>query len=116
MPGIHFWMQVTGAAVVSLALAGAAASTGQSQTQPQTFVVSMLIAGFEPAMLTVKPGDRVRWVNKDLFPHTATAIDKTFDSHSVAPAGTWTFVAGKAGTHAYACAFHPTMKGTIQVQ
>ena len=112
MPGIRFWMQVPGAAVVSLALAGAAATTGQ----PKTFVVSMQIAGFEPAMLTVKRGDRVEWVNQDLFPHTATSDDKTFDSHSVAPAGTWTFVAGKAGTYTYACTFHPTMKGTIKVQ
>jgi plastocyanin len=116
MPGIRSWMQVCGAAVVSVALAGAAASIGQSQAQAKTFVVSMQIAGFEPATLTVKPGDRIRWVNKDLFPHTATADDKTFDSHSVSPARTWTFVAGKAGTYTYACTFHPTMKGTIKVQ
>jgi plastocyanin len=111
----YLW-KLSRAVVVSLALAGAAASASQGQAQPKTFVVTMQITGFEPQVLTVKPGDRVTWVNKDLFPHTATADDKTFDSHSVAPAGTWTFVARKAGTHTYACVFHPTMKGTIQVQ
>jgi plastocyanin len=76
----------------------------------------MQIVGFDPPVLNVKPGDRVKWVNKDLFPHTATADDKAFDSHSVTPAGTWTFVAGKPGTHTYTCTFHPNMKGTIRVQ
>jgi plastocyanin len=55
-------------------------------------------------------------VNTDLFPHTATADDKAFDSGSVAPSGTWDLVAEKPGTYAYRCAVHPTMKGTITVQ
>jgi plastocyanin len=97
-------------------LAGAAASTGQGKAGPQSYVVSMQIVGFDPPVLTVRSGDRVTWVNKDLFPHSATADDKAFDSHSVAPTGTWTFVAGKSGTHTYICTFHPTMKGTIKVQ
>jgi len=109
-------LRVSSAAVVSLALAGAAASTGRVKTGPQSYRVSMQIVGFDPPVLTVRPGDRVTWVNKDLFPHSATADDKAFDSHSVAPTDTWTFVAGKPGTHTYICTFHPTMKGTIKVQ
>jgi len=109
-------MQVSAAAVVSLTLAGTAASTDQSKTAPKTYVISMQIVGFDPPELTVRPGDRVTWVNKDLFPHTATADDKAFDSKSIAPSGKWTFVAGKRGTHTYICTFHPTMKGTIRVQ
>jgi plastocyanin len=104
------------AAVASLVLAGAAVSSSQVKNGAKTFVVSMQIAGFEPQILTVKSGDRVTWVNKDFFPHTATADDKAFDSHSVPPTGTWTFVAGKPGTYTYTCTFHPTMKGTIKVQ
>jgi plastocyanin len=109
-------LQATAAAVVSLALVGAAASTPQVKTAPQSYVISMQIVGFDPPVLTVRPGDRVTWVNKDLFAHTATADDKAFDSHSVAPTDTWTFVAAKPGTHTYICTFHPTMKGTIKVQ
>ncbi len=116
MPGKRFLRQVFVAAVVSLALAGAAASTAKTKAASRTFVITMQIVGFEPQELTIKPGDRVTWVNKDLFPHTATADDKAFDSHSVAPADTWTFVARKPGTHTYICTFHPTMKGTITVQ
>jgi plastocyanin len=93
-----------------------AASSGKVRAGAKTFVVIMQITGFEPQILTVASGDRVTWVNKDLFPHTATAEDKTFDSHSIAPTDAWTFVAGKPGTYAYICIFHPTMKGTITVQ
>jgi len=110
------WMQVSAAAVVGLTLTGAAASTDQAKAAPKTYVINMQIVGFDPPELNVKPGDRVTWVNKDLFPHTATADDKAFDSQSVAPSGKWTFVAGKPGTHTYTCTFHPTMKGTIKVQ
>lgn len=102
------------AAVFSLALAGAAAFAGKPV--PKEYVITMQITGFEPAALTVKPGDRITWINKDLFPHTATADDKAFDSKSVAPAGTWTYVASKAGAHTYICTFHPTMKATVTVQ
>jgi plastocyanin len=109
-------VKVCAVAVASLGLAGAAASSGQVKAGAKTFVVTMQITGFEPQNLTVASGDRVTWVNQDLFPHTATADDKAFDSHSIAPADTWTFVAGKPGTYTYTCIFHPNMKGTIKVQ
>jgi plastocyanin len=107
-------IRVVATAAAGLSLAGAAALT--DATAPKTYVISMQISGFEPAALTVRPGDRVRWINKDLFPHTATADDKAFDSESVAPAGTWTYVAGTKGPHAYKCTFHPTMKAIITVR
>ncbi len=116
MGAIRSVLQASAAAAVSLALAGTAASSGQAKAAPKEYVITMQIAGFDPQVLRVKPGDRVTWANKDLFPHTATANDKAFDSHSVAPDGKWTFVAGKPGRHTYICTFHPTMNGTIQVQ
>lgn len=82
---------------------------------PQTHTVTMEATAFAPASLTVKRGDRVVWVNHDPFPHTATAA-KVFDSKSIAPGKKWTYVAGKAGTFEYICAFHPTMRGTLKVE
>jgi plastocyanin len=104
------------AAAASLATAGAATSAGPADVEARTFVVTMENVGFEPQIMAVKSGDRVTWVNKDLFPHTATADDKMFDSRSIAPAGIWTFVASKPGVYGYTCVFHPTMKGIIKVQ
>ena len=103
-----------GALICGLLLAATAGSAGQ--TGPGSVVVTIENLRFEPQDLAVKSGDRITWVNKDLFPHTATADAKAFDSHSIAPTGTWTWVAGKPGTYTYTCTFHPTMKGTIRVQ
>jgi plastocyanin len=115
---VRIWIQASGAAVVSLALTGTAASTGERKLKPKSpaHVISMQIVGFDPPELTVKSGERVTWENKDLFPHTATADDKAFDSKSIAPTAKWTWVAGRPGAYTYTCTFHPNMKGTIRVQ
>jgi plastocyanin len=63
----------------------------------------------------VRPGDVVVWINKDPFPHTATA-PKVFDSGSIVADGSWRFTATRAGVHPYICTLHPNMKGTLQVE
>jgi plastocyanin len=71
---------------------------------------------FIPATLTVRRGERVTWINKDIVPHDVTAGDKSFDSGSIAAGATWSTVAGHAGQVAYACSFHPTMTATLVVR
>lgn len=71
---------------------------------------------FNPAALTVHRGERIVWVNKDLFPHTVTSPSLGVDSGSIAPQASWSFVPRKAGTYPYTCTFHPTMKATLTVQ
>ena len=107
----------------TLVLVGALLSLGGSvsvATQPATRAAqhSVVIENmqFNPPQLTVHRGDRIVWVNKDLFPHTVTAVNKTFDSGSIAAGSSWSYVARSSGEFAYGCTFHPTMKGTIKVQ
>ena len=80
-----------------------------------THTVAMDGTRFIPETLTVKRGDRVVWVNKDPFPHTATA-GRTFDSKSIAAGDSWTYVARQSGEFAYVCTLHPGMKGMLLVQ
>jgi plastocyanin len=69
-----------------------------------------------PETLTVKPGDRIVWQNKDVVPHTATAAG-VFDSKSIAPGKSWSVQAPKkAGKYDYVCTFHPGIKATLVVQ
>ncbi len=96
--------------------AAALASTMIGATTPKTHVVTIEGVQFNPQELTVQRGDRVVWVNKDLFPHTATASAKSFDSGNIAPKASWTYVARSPGEYAYSCTFHPTMKGKLIVQ
>jgi plastocyanin len=80
----------------------------------ETHTIVMDGTRFIPETLTVKQGDRVVWVNKDPFPHTATA-EGTFDSRSIAAGESWSYVPRKPGELAYVCTLHPGMNGTLRV-
>ena len=71
---------------------------------------------FEPAVIRVKAGDMIVWENRDIVPHTATAVDGNWDSGDLpeGAAGKVTFI--EAGTYSYSCLYHPGMQGTVIVQ
>jgi plastocyanin len=98
-------------ALLALSLAASAADGPRT-----THSVTIEDMRFKPPVLTVRRGDRIVWVNKDLFPHTVTAATKSFDSGSIAAGATWSYVAASSGDYAYGCSFHPTMKGRLTVQ
>jgi plastocyanin len=102
-----------GAAAAAVALAAGLAAGAQ---RAATHTVIMDAVAFQPAAITVNAGDTVVWTNKDAFPHTATAQDKSFDSGEIAAGKAWKLVAKKKGTFAYVCTYHPTMKGTLIVR
>lgn len=102
------WLALSLGLAVAVAFADAHA--------PRTYTVTIENMQFSPGTLTVQHRDRVVWVNKDLFPHTATANTKAFDSHEIAASGSWTYIAGKAGEYDYGCSLHPTMKGKLIVR
>ena len=67
-----------------------------------------------PAEISVKAGDTIEWINKDIFAHTATARNGDFDV-MMPPKKTVTSVVKKAGTVEYYCRFHPNMKAVLVV-
>lgn len=71
---------------------------------------------FDPATAAVPMGTEVTWTNADPVPHTVTADDGSFDSGPLDQGGTFSMTFNEAGEVAYACAIHPTMKGTVTVQ
>jgi len=74
---------------------------------------------FDPAVLTVKPGTMVTWLNQDGAPH-AIASDTTsavaFSSDPLATGASYAFMFTRPGTYPYHCSIHPSMTGTIIVQ
>jgi len=99
---------------LSVAACGLLVIGGAARAAQHT--VTMEGVQYSPAELTVRRGDTVVWVNKDPFPHTATADDKSFNSGSIAVNGNWKYVATKDGVHSFSCSFHPTMKGKLTVK
>jgi plastocyanin len=91
--------------------------TGPEASEASATVHTITIEGmhFIPPRITVRQGDRVTWVNRDLFPHTATA-DRFFDSHDIGPGASWTYVAMTPGEYPYRCTLHPTMQALLVVE
>jgi plastocyanin len=58
-------------------------------------------------------GDRIVWLNKDMFRHTATAKDGSFDV-DLKPGAKGTTVV-KAGAILVTCRYHPGMRAMLKV-
>lgn len=69
---------------------------------------------FGPVPLDVRVGDVILWVNKDMFRHTATARDRSFNI-DLAPSRSGKTVIKRSGTIPFDCVFHPGMKGQLVV-
>jgi len=97
---------------------GGAAASGAAPASSAAPARTVAIEGmaFSPAALTVRRGERITWVNRDLVPHTVTARDGSFDSGGIAAGASWSTVAARAGHLDYACTFHPTMTASLVVR
>jgi plastocyanin len=104
-----------GVTVMGLLLLSCSRSAPVPPPQPQTHTIVIEGMRFEPADLTVHPGDTVVWTNKDLFAHTATA-EGGFDSRQIDPGGSWRLTLQTRGDLPYICALHPTMKAIVRVR
>ena len=87
-------------------------ANGSAMAVDHVIVVDKMTFGPLPAALHV--GDTITWKNDDLFRHSATAEDQSFDldlpvkSEVIMPltaAGEWSFI----------CKFHPGMTGKLVV-
>jgi plastocyanin len=69
---------------------------------------------FAPATVTVNVGDTVTWTNADTAPHNAKANDGSFGTSDLSKGKSGSATISKAGTFAYICSIHPSMKGTVK--
>jgi len=79
--------------------------------------VAVIIEGhkFVPAEISIRPGTKVTWVNRDEVPHTATSDSNSFSSKVLGKGDTFTKTFGDPGDHPYHCIPHPNMKGAVRV-
>ena len=70
---------------------------------------------FDPAELTVKVGAKVTWTNQGDASHTVTFDTGGVDSDTLKAGATYDHVFDAAGSFAYHCNFHSSMKGVIVV-
>jgi plastocyanin len=77
--------------------------------------VSIKNFAFSVTSLSVAKGTTVTWTNNDATTHTVTADDASFNSGNIAPGATFTHTFTAAGTVAYHCAIHTSMKANVVV-
>ncbi len=84
-------------------------------TVPAKHIVEIKAMQFQPAELSVRSGDTVVWVNRDIVAHDVTEeLGKAWTS-SVMPAGaSWSMVVTNSAD--YYCSIHVVMKGKLLVQ
>jgi plastocyanin len=82
----------------------------------KTHTVVMEGNRFVPEVLTVKSGDTIVWVNKDVVAHTATSSVAKFDSGLIDAGKSWRYTVREKGEFAYVCTFHPMMTGVLRVK
>lgn len=90
--------------------------TAKAQKHPTKTVVIKNFR-FKPAHITIKRGTKVRWINKDPHPHTATANNRrSFDSGRLGKGQSYTHTFKSVGKKPYHCEIHPFMRASVVVK
>jgi plastocyanin len=84
----------------------------------QDAVVTIDNFTFSTPSLTVAPGTRVVWTNRDDIPHTVTAAEdpRGLRSPALDTGETYSRVFSAPGTYHYFCSLHPRMQGIVVVK
>ena len=85
-----------------------------AEAAPRTHLVVMQKMKFVSVPASVRRGDVILWENRDMFRHTATAKNGTFNV-DLAPGAKGRIVVQKAGAIAFVCKYHPGMRGVLKV-
>jgi plastocyanin len=96
--------------------AGPASPPGSSPASATSVTVNVKNFAFNPQKVTIKVGGTVTWKFDDSAQHTATALDKSFNSPPLNNGQTFQHTFTKAGTYNYMCSIHQFMTGTVIVQ
>lgn len=113
MKSPHPWLTLlAGAAFVAVPVS-ALAKAKVTTLVVYTVTLNQMKFGLLPA--TIHVGDAIEWANNDIFLHSATAKDKSFDVELKPKAHVRTTFR-HAGTFPFTCRYHPGMVGTLIVK
>lgn len=81
-------------------------------------VVEVAIRNFvyEPASVSIRVGERVRWTNYDVAPHDAVALTGSWKTPLLKLNESATQAYTAPGVYPYYCTVHPAMRGTVVVR
>jgi plastocyanin len=103
-------LAIAAALATSVALAGCGGDA--ESTAPESAKVEIAEFEYAPATVRVAAGGSVTFTNGDRASHTATG---DFDTGRLTRGASKRVPFPEAGRFAYVCAFHPYMKGVVEV-
>ena len=85
---------------------------------PPAATVDISIAKFAygPKEITITPGTKIVWTNRDETPHTVTSNDKSFASKGLDTDDKFEHTFAGEGDFTYICTVHPFMTGVVHVR
>jgi plastocyanin len=94
---------------------GGASTSGAPAPATGAGAVEIKDFAFNPGDVTVKAGTEVTWTNNDSTTHRIKSDNGAFNSDDLGNGATFKHTFATAGTFAYICGIHPSMKGTVTV-
>jgi len=106
-------------AAIALAACGALATPvihSIAASPSRTVELDIAKFAFTPKEVTVVPGTKVVWTNRDETPHTVASNDKSFASKGLDTDDKFEHIFDKEGDFGYICTVHPFMTGVVHVR
>ena len=82
----------------------------------RTVDVEITKFAFAPKEITIAPGTRITWTNRDEAPHTVTGNAKSFASKGLDTDDKFEHTFAGEGDFGYICTVHPFMTGVVHVR
>ena len=98
--------------VIAYAMASGATA---SAVAPATKHITIAGMSYSAPQITLKTGETVEWINKDVVDHTATEKKAGVWNESIGPGKSARVVMKKAGSFDYYCRYHPNMVARVVV-
>jgi plastocyanin len=104
---------VRAAIATAVALAPTFGTSGSAEQRTIEIVIEHF--AFVPSAVEVTPGDTVVFTNRDIVPHTATAVDGSWSTADIARGRSETLMVPPEGAGSYVCRYHPAMRGQLVI-
>lgn len=103
-------------AIAALALCAGFVMPATSAAGPASgSAVEITKFAFAPKEITVRPGTKIVWINRDDTPHTLASNDKSFVSKGLDTDDKFEHTFKSEGDFSYYCTLHPFMTGIVHV-
>ncbi|HLZ79284.1 MAG TPA: hypothetical protein VKQ09_08095 [Sphingomonas sp.] len=89
-------------------------AVARPQAMHKTYTVVIDKMKFATLPTGLRVGDTVIWVNRDIFRHSATARDGSFNV-DLMPGKSLGIMLNRTGTVPFYCTFHPGMQGQLVI-